>query len=237
MKKVVLITGGTSGLGMEITKKLAADYEVVAISNKENEITKVCSEFGCKAIFCDITDSTSVQKTVDEVFKLFGHIDVLINNAGVYACGELEANGYDEIARVILVNVVGTMNVTKAVLPFMKKAKSGQIINIGSIDGVISKPERSVYSASKWAITGFTDNLRLDVEKYGINVCGIYPGLMSTGLFDSAGAKRDLSQAMEPAKVAEIVDFALKNENIVFEKLIFRKTAGPTQAVVEPSNL
>ena len=157
MKKVVLITGGTSGLGMEITKKLITDYEIVAISNKETEVTKVCNEFGCKAIFCDITDFNSVQKTADEIFKLFGKIDVLINNAGVHACGELEENGYDEIARVILVNVVGTMNMTKAVLPFMKKAKSGQIINIGSIDGVVSKPERSVYSDSKWAITCFTD--------------------------------------------------------------------------------
>lgn len=222
-KKIAIITGGTEGLGREIAIKLHDDYEVVAISNKEETVKKMCSEIGCVSMFCDVTDHEAVEKSVDEIIKKFGKIDVLINNAGVYINGEIESNSYTDMARVVLVNVVGAMNITKAVIPYMKKQKSGYILNVSSIDGVKSKKERSVYSSSKWAITGFTECLREDLEEFNINVSSIYPGLINTGLFANAGAERDLTHSMDPSRVADIVLFMLKNEGIVFERVVFRK--------------
>ena len=212
MKKV-LITGGAQGLGKEIANQLKDDYEVVVLDIKESDLE------GIESHTCDITDVNQIQEVVSEI----GNIDILINNAGVYISGELTDNDYNDIAKVMFVNALGTINITKAVLPQMKERKSGKIVFVSSIRGVEAREERSVYCASKWAVTGFLKSLRKEVEKYDIEVIGLYPGLMETSLFENAGIKRDMGGAMDPKEVAEVCKKAIENDNLVMEDIVFRK--------------
>jgi NAD(P)-dependent dehydrogenase (short-subunit alcohol dehydrogenase family) len=153
-RKVILITGGSEGLGLEIATKLRAENEVVVLSNNKS----------VDGFYCDITNPVQIETVVSEVVAKFGRIDCLINNAGVWVGGELDTNSYDQIAKVVLVNTIGTINMTKAVIPVMKKQAGGKIITICSYDGTITKPERGPYVASKWAITGFTGSMRKELE-------------------------------------------------------------------------
>ena len=223
-KRIILITGGSQGLGKELARKLKEDIAntVVVLSNEKVSLEHTTEELKCHAYLCDITDVASVQKVVKEIEEKFGHIDVLINDAGVWVGGDLDDNDYSDIARVMLVNSVGTINMTKAVVRVMKKQRSGKIINIGSIDGIETKEDRSIYSASKWAITGFTKALGKDLEKYNVGVVGIYPGLIDTGLFANSGASRDMTYAMKPEQVSKIVEFILGFDDIVFDQVVFR---------------
>ncbi|MFH1648236.1 MAG: SDR family oxidoreductase [Patescibacteria group bacterium] len=212
MKKV-LITGGAQGLGKEIAEQLKGDYDVMVLDIVESTLE------GVKSYICDITDVNQVKKVISEI----GEIDILINNAGVYVSGELTDTDYNDIAKVMLVNAVGTMNITKAVLPQMKERKSGKVVFIGSIRGIEGKEERSVYCASKWAVTGFLKSLRKEVEKYDIEVIGLYPGLMKTNLFENAGIERDTSEAMDPKEVAEVCKKSIEDDGLVMEDIVFRK--------------
>jgi short-subunit dehydrogenase len=221
--KVILITGGSEGLGKEIATKLCKDNNVVILSNHQDTLEDCAKELGCDKYFCDITNVENIKSVIFEIEDKYKKIDVLINNAGVWAGGELDDNDYSDIARVILVNTVGTINMTKAVLPFMKKEKAGKIININSVNGLEVKPERSIYIASKWAITGFTKAMSKELEKYNIKVIGIYPGLMKTNLFKNACAQRDMAEAMDPEKVARIVEMAVLFDDINLDEVVFRK--------------
>lgn len=223
MKKVILITGGSEGLGKEIARKLHSDNEVIVLSNKKEELNEVATELGCGKYVCDITNVEQIKSAIAEIEKTYKKVDILINNAGVWIGGELDDSSYDDIARVLLVNSVGTMNMTKAVLPMMKRQKSGKIININSVDGLEVKAERSVYIASKWAVTGFTKALSKELEKYNIKVVGIYPGLMKTNLFKNADTQRDLSEAMDPENVARIVEAAVLFDDINLDEVVFRR--------------
>ncbi len=222
-KKVILITGGSEGLGKEIAKKLCKDNVVVILSNHQDTLEDCAKELGCDKYFCDITNVENIKSVVSEIEDKYKKIDVLINNAGVWAGGELDDNQYSDIAKVILVNAVGTINMTKAVIPFMKKEKLGKIININSVNGLEVKPERSIYIASKWAVTGFTKAMSKELEKYNIKVVGIYPGLMKTNLFKNASAQRDMTEAMDPEKVARIVETAVFFDDINLDEVVFRK--------------
>jgi len=105
----------------------------------------------------------------------------------------------------------------------MKKQKNGKIVNVISVDGFEGKAERSVYGSSKWAIAGFTESLRKELEKYNISVVGLYPGVMKTNLFKNAGVvDRDLQKAMDPKEVAKIVEFSINTDSICLEKIVFR---------------
>ncbi|MFZ2664303.1 MAG: SDR family oxidoreductase [Patescibacteria group bacterium] len=222
-KKVILITGGSEGLGKEIAKKLCKGNDVVILSNHQDTLDDTAKELGCDKYFCDITNVENIKSVVSEIEAEYKKIDVLINNAGVWVGGELDENEYSDIAKVILVNTVGTINITKTVLPIMKKQKSGKIININSVNGLEVKPERSIYIASKWAVTGFTKAMSKELEKYNIKVVGIYPGLMKTNLFKNACANRDMSEAMDPEKVARIVEIAVFFDDINLDEVVLRK--------------
>lgn len=217
-KKTYLITGGSQGLGYEIAKLLAPENNVIIFTNHKPSLDEAIAKLKVDGYLCDITDPTQLEKNIAEI----GKIDVLINNAGVWAGGPLIESDYMNIAKVIMVNTVGTIYATKAVLPVMLKQKFGKIINIGSTNGIEAKADRSVYAASKWAITGFTAALRKELEPEGISVIGINPGLMETTLHKNAEAERDYACAMKPEKVAELVKFVAELKDIVVENLTFR---------------
>jgi|GEM_PF-276055 len=227
MPKVILISGGSDGLGKAIAKKLAPNNRVIILSHNKEKLEATARELNCDFVEAELTDYDSLKSAVKQVIEKHQTIDVLINNAGIWMEGKLEDNEPSKIKELIDVNTTGTIFLTRAVLPEMRAKKSGQIINIVSQDGLCAKKDRSVYHASKWALTGFTKCLQEDLADENIKVTGVYPGLLKTNLFEKSGVKRDLTDALDPAEVALFIEtvinlststyipeFSIKNKQI-----------------------
>jgi len=212
MAKIIMITGGSQGLGKAIAKELIPENKVVILSHNEETLKEAASELGCDYLVCDITKYEQIEAVIQTVLTKYGRIDVVINNAGIWIEGALETNDPEYIRQVLEVNTLGTIWFTRAVVPQMKKQQSGMILNVVSQAGLAAKPQRSVYNASKFAITGFTDALNLELGPYNIGVCGIYPYKMNTEMFEKANIHKDMSDALDPAEAAGAVKFMLSQQ-------------------------
>lgn len=185
--KTIVITGGSDGLGKALAEKLAKDYQVVILARNEQALQEVAAKASCNYFVCDVRDAKQVSRVFAEVIKKHDHIDVLINNAGVIVNGELVDTNDEDIENVITTNTLGSIYATKAALEHMKQQQSGLIINVISQSGLTARANRSVYNASKWALTGFTKALQQEAAEYGVRVTGFYPGTIQTNLFAKAG--------------------------------------------------
>lgn len=203
--KTILITGGSDGLGKAIAAKLSPSNKVIILSPNEEKLRKTASQIGCEYKICDVRDYDQLQAVIAEV----GKVDCLVNNAGLWIQGTLEENAPEYIKEVMDVNALGTINATKAVIPLMKQQKSGLIINIISQAGWYAKAERSVYTASKWAVTGFTKATQAELAPHGICVTGLYPGMLKTEMFAKMGIQKDMSKGLDTDEVAKTVEFIL----------------------------
>lgn len=203
--KTILITGGSDGLGKTIAARLAANHRVIILSPNEEKLARTAQEIGCEYKVCDVRDYSQAEKTIQEI----GAVDCLINNAGLWIQGALDENDAQRIHEVLEVNTLGVINMTKAVMPAMKQQKTGLIININSQGGLYAKAERSVYAASKWAITGFTKAMQPELAPFGIAVTGIYPGMLKTDMFNKMGIDKDMSKGLDTDEVAKTVEFLL----------------------------
>jgi len=220
MKKVVLISGGSDGLGKTIAKELSKDYQVVILSPTENKLKKTAGEIRVDYVVADVSDYKNLEKAIKQITSKYERIDCLINCAGLWIQGELDDNNAEDIKRVLEVNNLGVVFLSKAVIPQMKKQKQGQIININSQAGLYAKTERSVYNAAKWGVTGFTKSLQEELAKYGISVTGIYPGKMNTKMFEKMGIVKDMGDALDPIEVARVVKFLLEtNKSVNFPEI------------------
>ena len=209
MSKVILISGGSDGLGKAIAKKLVPNNQVVILAHNRTKLEAAAKELGCDFVEAEMTDFNSLQSAVDQTISKYQKIDVLVNNAGIWIEGQLDQNDPSKINEIINVNTTGTIFLTKAILPHFRSQKTGLVINIISQDGLGAKKDRSVYHASKWAITGFTKCLQEDLCEEEIKVTAIYPGLIKTNLFQKSGVDRDLTEALDPAELANVVDYVI----------------------------
>ncbi len=209
--KHVLITGGSDGLGKIVAKKLCEADFVVTILGKDADKTKnVAESIGCGYVVADVTDYDIVKNAITKSVEDNGPIDILINNAGIWIQGVLEENDPKEIQRVLEVNALGPINCTHAIVPQMKHQNSGRIINVISGSGLNGKAERAPYAASKFALTGFTKSMQLELKPFNIAVDGFYAGAMNTNMFDKTGNDRDMSNALDPEIVADLLTFVCK---------------------------
>lgn len=208
-KKVVVISGGSDGLGKEIARLLAPDHTVIILSASEDKLKTAASELGCVYRVCDVTNAQMIDTVVAGIIRDYQKIDCLVNNAGVWIEGEIETNSVDQIKKAIDINTLGTIFLTRAVLPGMKSRKAGKIVTIISGSGLKAKPKKAIYAASKFALTGFVDGLRQEVAAYNIAVTGIFPGKLNTGLFAKQGITKPMDDALEPKEVAKTVLFVL----------------------------
>ena len=183
-KSVVLVTGASSGFGKLTAQMLIDKGYIVYGAARRVEKMQDLIEAGGYAIKMDVSDETSVKSGVEQIIKEQGVIDVLINNAGYAAYGPVETTSMDIIMKEFQVNVFGLVRVTQAVLPYMRKQKSGRIINISSVVGKISSPLFAWYAGSKHTVEAISDALRMEVKGFGIKVSIIEPGVFSTG-FDN----------------------------------------------------
>jgi len=210
MGKIIVITGGAEGLGKAIATRLAKNNKVIILDTNKELLSKTADELNCQTIVCDISNPQQVKSTIEKIIESHEAIDILINNAGIWIEGLLESSDDEKIRQVFETNCLGTIFMTKNVLPAMKKRNEGTIINIVSTSGLIAKTERSVYNSSKWAMTGFTKCLQEELKGTNIRVMGLYPSFMKTRLFENAGISRDdYDKALDPDELAKTIEFVL----------------------------
>ena len=215
MSKVIVITGGSEGLGKAIAKRLIKDNKVIIISNNEEKLKKTATEIQCDYVVCDVTNYKQIENAIDTILKKYINIDILINNAGVWLEGDLTENTFEKISNCIDVNTKGPIYMTKAVLPNMYKNKSGLIINVCSQASFDNDDYSVVYNASKWAMRGFNRAIQRDISKKGVKVTGFYPGFMQTNLFKKAGNDYDTSTGLEVEKVAKAIEYIINVDSDV----------------------
>ena len=185
--KVVLITGGSRGLGLVMAREFArAGADVTICARDSEELDRARQELRGYAVdmlgvMCDVTKRTQVEGMIEGVTRHFGRIDILVNNAGTIAVGPMETMTLQDYEESMALHFWAPLYTTLAVLPQMKQRRSGRIVNIASIGGKIAVPHLLPYSAGKFALVGFSEGLRSELEKDGIYVTTVCPGLMRTG--------------------------------------------------------
>jgi len=136
MKKTIVITGGSDGLGKSLAEHLSKENDVIILATNEEKLQKVANDNNCKYKVCDVSNYELVNNTINEIINDFGKIDILINNAGLWIQEELDTNDNKRINDVVDVNLLGIINCSKSVIPVMKEQKDGLIININSQAGI-----------------------------------------------------------------------------------------------------
>lgn len=195
--KVVLVTGGSSGLGRSICLRLAATGHVVyGTSRKVDASTEQPPGFHLVAM--DVTDEASVQAAVERIVQREGRIDVVVNNAGLGIQGAVEDITPELAQRLFDTNVLGPHRVCRAVLPHMRQRSKGLIINISSIAANFGLPYRGFYSASKAALDRYSESLATEVDRFGIAVVTVQPGEFNTNIAASRLRPEVLSEAHRP---------------------------------------
>lgn len=218
-KKVALITGASSGIGLTTAKMLKQKgYVVYGIARNPFET----QDFEYKQ--CNVTDTKTIDKLVKEIFDTHNKIDLLVNCAGMGISGSVENSPNQKIEKIFDVNFFGTVNMCKAVLPYMRQNGSGHIVNISSVAGQLTIPFQTFYSATKAAIESFSTGLKMEVKPFGIKVACVLPGDTKTGFTQAreknpadhqsygdriersiATMEKDEQNGMTPESVAKVI--------------------------------
>jgi NAD(P)-dependent dehydrogenase (short-subunit alcohol dehydrogenase family) len=219
--RVALVTGASSGFGRLTAALLArADYRVFGTSRKEHSAAPP----GVEMLVLDVQSDASVHACIQQLLALAGHIDLLVNNAGHAHASLIEETGLGTARDVFETNFWGVIRVTNAVLPSMRQRRGGHIVNVGSLAGLVGIPGQGFYSASKFALEGYSEALSLEVERFNIKVSLIEPGFFKTSLHEEmsrgdqviadyrtlrdaveSSLERAISQGNDPEKVAELI--------------------------------
>jgi len=193
MAPTVLITGASQGIGKATALLFARKgYDLVLTARHLDRLESVAQEvqsLGRPApltVPCDVTDPSQVDALVAKALDHHGNIDVLINNAGVFAEGPVDGFSLSDWHQVIDLNLWGYIHTIHALLPHFLQRKSGTIVNLSSIGGKVPTPYVVVYCTSKFAVTGLTESLHAELKPKGIHVCGIYPNLIKSSLMERA---------------------------------------------------
>ncbi len=203
MSQIILITGASSGMG-ELTASFLAKNGYIVYAGTRNIDCEKSTVKNIHNIYIDVTSTQSIKNAVKTIIQEEGKIDVLVNNAGYGLLATLEEGTDDEIYKQFDVNVFGLIKTTREVLPFMREAKSGVIINISSFLGKMGLPLLSHYNASKYAVEGIVDSLRFEVAPFNIRVHSIQSGLFGTN-FVKKGLVANIQTTSENSPYKELV--------------------------------
>ncbi len=217
MNKVALITGSSRGIGKQIAIKLAKNgYNIVVnYVNKNEEVEKTIEElkqFGVEILEAqgDISNYEQSEKIVNSTIEKFGQIDVLVNNAGITKDMLIMRMKKEDFTKVIDVNLVGTFNITKNVIPHMMKKRTGRIINISSVVGISGNAGQCNYAASKAGIIGFTKSLAKELASRNILVNAVAPGFIETNMTDvlQENVKEEIKKQIPLKRIGKAEDVA-----------------------------
>ncbi|WP_020531662.1 oxidoreductase [Flexithrix dorotheae] len=226
MGKIWFVTGCSTGFGKELAKYAAQKGDTVVGTLRKSEQIEEFNKlepgktFG---VLLDVTNNDQIKKGVDFALEKFGKIDVLVNNAGYGSLGSVEETDDDEMVRQFDVNVFGAVKMVKAVLPSMRKQRSGHILNITSIAGIQGFPGVGIYNGSKFALEGIGEALAADVKHLGIKVINIEPGPFRT---DWAGRSANFT----PSKIEDYKESAAQNMNNI-ANVSGKQVGDPVKAV------
>ena len=185
MEKVVLITGASSGIGKETAKLFQVkNWKVAATMRSPEKAADLARIADIACIRLDVTDPESVRAAIAETLERFGRIDAVVNNAGYGLAGPFEAATQDQIEMQFRTNVFGVMNVCREILPHFREQKRGTIVNVASVGGRMAFPFYSLYHSTKWAVEGFSESLRYELEQFNIRVKIVEPGPIRTDFYD-----------------------------------------------------
>ena len=227
-KKVALITGGARGIGREIAKKFAKEgcNLVLNYVSDNTDVEKIKSEFNeygidVLVLKADVSVFSDCENLVKEAIEKFGKIDILVNNAGITKDTLIAMMKEDAFDKVIDVNLKGTFNVTKNVVPYMMKKRSGNIINISSVVGIVGNAGQSNYAASKAGIIGFTKSLAKELAPRNIRVNAVAPGFIDTDMTsvlsdkvkENINLQIPLKRMGKAQEVANVVSFLANDES------------------------
>lgn len=231
MKKVALITGASSGIGYETALELKDKGFVVYGAARRVDKLNVLKEKGIEVIALDVTDEGSMKNCVSKILEKEGRIDVLVNNAGYGSFGAIEDVSMEEARKQIEVNIFGLSRMTQLVLPSMRKNKFGKIVNISSMGGKMHTPFGGWYHATKFAVEGFSDCLRMEVKPFGIDVIIVEPGGIKTDW--GTIAADNLEKSAKGGVYEQMANDAAKNLRELYtgNKLTDAKVIGKTIAV------
>ena len=200
--KIAIITGRSSGIGLETAILLAKNgFKTFATMRNTIKADKIkqrakSENVSVEILSLDVTNDESVKNAIKTIIEKEGRIDVLVNNAGYAIIGAVEDLSNEEIKSQFETNVFGVYRITQAVLPIMRKQKSGRIITISSIAGFAGFPAMSAYVSTKFAVEGFTESLRHEVTPFGIHACVVEPGVIKTNIMKAAPtAKKSLDNS------------------------------------------
>jgi short-subunit dehydrogenase len=222
LNKVVLVTGGSGGIGNSILNKLASyDANVVAVYNQNLPTNSFYKNI--LWLQADVTNPDDIDRLLSFTLQKFERIDFLINCAGILEPGEFSSLKINQLKKMIDVNLTSTLIITQKVLSVMRSNKMGHIINIGSLGGIVPMPYSSVYSATKFALRGFTFSLAEELKGSGIKVSLLTPGSIVTKMLDyeaqaDNSAISFLSKPISPVEVADAVLQVIQKPTI--EKII-----------------
>ncbi len=184
MSQVWFITGASRGLGLAIAQAaLGAGHRVVAAARRASDAAKALGDHGDRllTVALDVTDASQAEAAVTRAVERFARIDVLVNNAGTSQLGPFETVSAAQVERQFATNVLGTLHVTRAVLPVMRAQRSGRVLTLSSVVGVVGYASSSIYCASKFALEGWSESLAQEVARFGVQVTLIEPGMFRTG--------------------------------------------------------
>ena len=209
--KTIIITGASSGIGKELALRLAGKKVklVLAARNKTRleEVAKQCINKGSSAVYiaADVAEKAQCKNIVDEAVKAFGGIDILVNNAGITMWAEFEkVTNLEALEQIMKVNFFGSMYLTHYALPYLIQSK-GQLVGVSSLTGKTGIPTRSIYAASKHAMAGFFDSLRIELKEKEVAVTMIYPGFVSSEVRERALNGDGIPLGKSPVKEKEVM--------------------------------
>lgn len=237
--KVVLITGGSRGLGLVLARKLARrGAKLALVARDEVELfgaQKQVRELGgeVETFLCDVTEDADVKRAVRGVVEKFGRLDVLINNAGVIQVGSWATLTDADFREAMAINFWGPLHMSMEALPHLKASGDGRIVNISSIGGKVPVPHLLPYSASKFALTGLSEGMRAELLDEGVKVTTVCPGLMRTGspcnaTFKGAAAAKEY----EWFSVSDSLPFVTMSAENAAEQIISATRRGDSEVVL-----
>ncbi len=227
--KIIVITGASAGIGKQISLRLSREgVSLALIGRNKKRLKEVADEskklgaIKVETYVCDILKNEDLEKTVKLIVSDFKIIDILINNAGIWQkFAPVEKIDKKIIDSVIGTNLIALINVTRLFVPILKKRKEAAIINIVSKSGVVAQAGQSVYTASKYGARGFTEVLRLDLKDTKVKVAGLYQGGIDTDMFKKAGDNFSTKDFTDPADLADVVAFMLRQPDKIWLQDIF----------------